>query len=96
MVERARLESWYRGNSIEGSNPFLSAITTENQRFTLVFLCLDANEACFGEWKRYKKTKDAEGVLIFNGLWNGSPSGIFGRKAKNPSKEAFISICKTE
>ena len=25
MVERARLESWYRGNSIEGSNPFLSA-----------------------------------------------------------------------
>ena len=79
MVERARLESWYRGNSIEGSNPFLSAKTTENQRFTLVFLCFDANEARFSERIRHKKTKDAEGVLVFNGLWNGTPSGIFGR-----------------
>ncbi len=30
MVEGARLESVYRGNSIEGSNPSLSAINNQN------------------------------------------------------------------
>ena len=30
MVEGARLESVYRGNSIEGSNPSLSAIYNQN------------------------------------------------------------------
>ena len=28
MVEGARLESVYRGNSIKGSNPFVSALTS--------------------------------------------------------------------
>jgi hypothetical protein len=62
-----------------GSNPSFSAKTPENQRNALVFLCLNVNEACFSERIRHKKAQYAFGVLVFNGLWNGTPSGIFGR-----------------
>ena len=34
VVEGARLESVYRGNSIMGSNPILSAITNDNRELT--------------------------------------------------------------
>ena len=44
MVEGARLESVYRGNSIEGSNPSLSAImqTISRERW------LDSGSGCGG------------------------------------------------
>jgi hypothetical protein len=48
-----------------GSNPSFSAKTPENQRIALVFLCLNANEACFSERIRHKKAQDAEGELVF-------------------------------
>ncbi len=35
MVEGARLESVYRGNSIEGSNPSLSAITSNQNKLQI-------------------------------------------------------------
>ena len=43
MVERARLESWYRGNSIEGSNPFLSAITESLRLVSGFFMRISQN-----------------------------------------------------
>ena len=48
-----------------GSNPSFSAKIIENQRNALVFLCLNANEACFSERIRHKKAQDAEGELVF-------------------------------
>jgi hypothetical protein len=38
VVERARLESWYRGNSIEGSNPSLSAKNLKANVLALAFI----------------------------------------------------------
>ena len=91
MVERARLESWYRGNSIEGSNPFLSAKTNENQRFTLVFLCLNANEACFSERIRHKKAQDAEGELVYRCFGTVPLRVLLSEAKKNPLLKTRIS-----
>ena len=50
MVERARLESWYRGNSIGGSNPPVSARSNQETRSeSCGYLRSGANEARFGE-----------------------------------------------
>ena len=49
MVEGARLESVFRGNSNVGSNPTLSA--TRNKRLTLYFLLLRAMAGNGGQWR---------------------------------------------
>ena len=47
---------------------------TKNQRFTLVFLCPKPSQACLNEGIGHKKLQDAEGGLVFDVFWNGSPS----------------------
>ena len=48
------------------------------------FLCLNANEACFSERIRHKKTQGAGGDLVFIVIGTVPPRGSLERSEKNP------------
>jgi hypothetical protein len=61
-----------------GSNPSLSAKTSENQRFTLVFFLYPfANEARFSERDGYKKYRTPKVDWFSNVFGTAPPQGIF-------------------
>ena len=61
----------------KGSSTSLSAKTTENQRFTLVFLFPFANEARFSERDGYKKYRTLKADWFSNVFGRAPTQGIF-------------------
>ena len=64
-----------------GSNPSLSAKTTENKRFTLVFLYPFANEARFSERDGYEKYRTPKADW-FSVVLERSPARVLLSEAK--------------
>ena len=76
-------------NTRKDSSTSLSAKTTENQRFALVFFYPYANEACFSERNGHKKHRrpEADG---FPGVFGTVPASrdLLSEAKKNPATVA--------